>query len=133
MNQQDHTKFHNLVKSIIGEYLFYSNDNSGIFPKITLSEMILSKRRVAIFYDNINYKQNLFMNSQMISHWPQSTNAKDLFRKLDKYLHQDGRPIPNDNYNPMYVSQCVMTENAKVIVQRPFSGLRNWEEHAVKT
>jgi len=126
MTSQDHTAYHELIEEVLGGYICYAPDNSGIIPRLTLNDFKGKQRRVLIFYDNGSYAP-YFQNNQMVSPWPAATSPATAISALTQNL-ETGRP----DTEQLYVSQCVMTPDGEAIMKTPLKGLRRWE-YAIET
>lgn len=125
--QQDHQEFHDLVFEILGQDRILKSE-SGYLPKISLKNLQNSGHNFVIFYDNLEHLGSFFRNDNMPAPWPRQITGPGLYDFCETLLHVEGRPVPTDTYNPMFVSQYVMTPDASVVLKQPLSSLKNWEQ-----
>lgn len=118
-HSETHQQLVATIKNLFKSKIFERNIDESNLNSLTLSYAFSSKKQLLIIYRNSAFSPESFVPSyDFPTPWPQATKISDLKKFLDKRLsvrmsHQG------------FVTQCILTPDARFILSRFYSTLRS--------
>lgn len=120
MNQSDHLKFSNSIKSAFGKSM-RPPGKQGV--TVTLKELWDNHQNILVFYDNqdiVSQNKCFWSDNQVYSPWANTADASTLLKFLN--TETESHNLPKDS---MHIAQALLSPNTSVLLRHLTSSLKD--------